>query len=214
MLEVTCKQCGVAFCAQRKSAQFCDATCRKAHSRNGIPVNRNTSREQKRREDEFFDQHMRMCEVYYGLAPKERPAYLLGLIDKARQGDTQLRRILTNYVLLRNTEIMPRVIHWRGSKNYPTIAQEAHAFCKWHFDAGIAYVLDHPELEFLPGTQLHSFAMRKGDFERSMRRLQKKVLPGLADRSKQVTKAVIYMISKTHGASLHTEHGIRQEMYL
>jgi hypothetical protein len=40
-----------------------------------------------RREDEFFDSHMLKCKAYYGLPPKERPAYLLGLITKARQGD-------------------------------------------------------------------------------------------------------------------------------
>lgn len=76
------------------------------------------------------------------------------------------------------------------------------------------YALDHPELEPLPSTELRYFAMRKGHFERGMRGLQKKVLRRLADRPKQVTKAVISMIARAHGPNLHSEQAIRQAMDL
>lgn len=146
MHDVSCQQCGVFFHARRSDAKFCDAACRKAASRGGISENRSTSPTEARRQDELLALHMDLCATYYGLPPADRQVYLKGLIDRARAGDAKIRRILTNWVLLRPREMKARAVHYRGTPAYPTLAQEAHEFCKWYWDAGIAYVVDHPDL--------------------------------------------------------------------
>lgn len=211
MIEVTCHQCGVVFYGQRKSAKFCDDACRNAHrdQLNG-PMNRRTSPSQARREDEFFETHMRMCEAYYGLPPKERPAYLIGLITQARQSNAKIKRILTNHLLLRpNGKVQPRVIFWRASSNYPTIAQEAHAFCKWHFDAGVAFVISNPDRKPLPNACRRYGKMKQREYERQLVAIQKKVLPRLEGRPHHTLKAVVQTIVGTRGPILHEEHAVR-----
>lgn len=123
----TCIQCGASFCAQRSTAKYCNTTCRKAASRGGTPENRTTSPSQRRREDEFFELHMRLCETYYGMPPADRPAYLETLIDRARAGENKTKRTLTNLLLLKSSE-SSRVYNLRSSRAYPTIAQEASRF--------------------------------------------------------------------------------------
>ena len=123
----TCIQCGASFCAQRSTAKYCNTTCRKAASRGGVPENRTTSPAQRRREDEFFDLHMRLCETYYGMPPADRPAYLEALIDRARAGENKIKRTLTNLLLLKTPE-SSRVYNFRASRAYPTIAQETSRF--------------------------------------------------------------------------------------
>lgn len=132
----TCIQCGASFCAQRSTAKYCNTTCRKAASRGGVPENRTTSPVQRRREDEFFDLHMRLCETYYGMPPAERPVYLEGLIDRARFGDSRIKRILTNLYLLK-ASTSSHVFNLRSSKRYPTIAKEAAAFTKDNWGVSI-----------------------------------------------------------------------------
>ncbi|PUB11322.1 hypothetical protein [Yoonia sediminilitoris] len=135
----TCIKCGASFCAQRSTAKYCNPTCRKAMSRGGIPENRRTSPSQRRREDEFFDLHMRLCETYYGMPPADRPAYSMALIDRARAGESKIKRVLTNPLLLNASE-SSRVYNWRSSRAYPTIAQEAAKFSqdKWGVSIGHA----------------------------------------------------------------------------
>jgi hypothetical protein len=125
----TCTMCGASFCARRSTAKYCNATCRKAASRGGTPENRRTSPSQCRREDEFFDLHMLLCETYYGLPPADRPAYLEFLVDRARAGENKIKRILTNLYLLKASKCS-RVYNLRASRNYPTIAQEASRFTR------------------------------------------------------------------------------------
>ena len=124
---VTCIHCGASFCAQRSTAKYCNTTCRKAASRGGVPENRTNSPAQRRREDEFFDLHMRLCETYYGMPPADRPAYLELLIDRARAGENKIKRILTCLYLLKTPECS-RVYNLRASRAYPTISQEASRF--------------------------------------------------------------------------------------
>jgi len=136
MKTVTCKQCGASYRAQRATAKYCNASCRKAASRGGIPENRRTSPTKRRRENEFFELHMLLCKRYYGLPPKDRGAYLETLVDRAREGDNKIKHILTNVYLLRAKE-GSRVYNFRGSRAYPTIAQEASRFTTAYWGVSI-----------------------------------------------------------------------------
>ncbi len=136
MISITCHQCGASFYAQRSSAKFCDATCRKASSRGGVPENRTTSPTKRRREDELFNLHMILCKTYYGMPPADRPAYLEGLIDRARNGDNNVKEILTNLYLLKAKE-GSKVYNYRGSRAYPTIPQEASRFVTTNWGVSI-----------------------------------------------------------------------------
>lgn len=219
MNEVTCYQCGVVFHAQRKTAKFCDPVCRKAAhevTRRGIrkrdSQNRRTSPEQARREDRFFEAHMRMCETYYCLPPMERPAYLFGLITQARQGNSQIKRILTNHLLLRPSgQLQRRVIFWRAASNYPTIAQEANTFCKWHFGAGIKLVIENPSRKPLPDAHRRFSKMKQQEYEEQLAAIQKKTLPSLPDRPEHVVKAVVLSIVGKRGPTQQQQESAHWE---
>jgi len=141
MNTLVCQECLEEFQAKRKDAKFCTPACRRASHRESVG---NTITE-ARRNKEFFDLHMRMCETYYGLRPDQRQDYLQDLIEKAWGGDTMIRRILTNRVLLR-PDYSETHLFYRGNPEWPTLAQEAHAYAKFNWDAGIVYVLDRPWL--------------------------------------------------------------------
>ena len=147
-----------------------------------------------------------MCETYYGFPPAQRPAYLLELITKAREGNGVIRRILTNRVLLQPRNRSQKVIHWRGSRNYPTIAQEAHAFCKWYFDAGIAYVIDHPEHKPVSDTKRRAEDRALREFENRLKAIQKRVLPGLEERPHHTLEAVVCAMVFTRGPRRSAEY--------
>ena len=136
MRTVTCNQCGASFCAQRSSAKYCNPSCRKAASRGGIHENRQSSPTKRRRENEFFDLHMRLCEFYYGIPPIDRERYLESLIDRAREGDTRIKQVLTCLYLLKPKE-GSKVYNFRGSRAYPTIAQEASRFVQTRWGVSI-----------------------------------------------------------------------------
>lgn len=90
-------------------------------------MNRTTSPSKRRREDELFDLNMVLCETYYGMPPASRPDYLESLIDRARAGEAKIAEVLSNLMLLKASE-GSRKVNLRGSRAYPTIAQEAHRF--------------------------------------------------------------------------------------
>lgn len=200
MIKITCHRCGVVFHAQRKTAKFCGDPCRNAHrDQTKQPQNRCNSPCQKRREDEFFDRHMRMCETYYGLPPAERPSYLYELVKKARRGDRAIGRMLTNRVLLRPKSLRPKVVHFRASENYPTLAQEAHRFCKLYFGTGVARVIDDPALEPLIASERHQEGIEHCKHEERVWTLQNRILPCLGDRPHHVLKAVMSSLAGASG---------------
>ena len=92
---------------------------------------------------------MMLCETYYGLPAKDRSRYLAELVQKAVEGDTHLIRLFTNWVLLRPAQDSSYYLNWRGSLEYPTLPQEAHAMCNDICGKGIVAVIrsGHFELE-------------------------------------------------------------------
>ena len=125
-----CPNCEDVFKPRRPNMKFCCANCRKAHSR-GIRNSQN-SKATARENMEFFDTAIRMGNRYYDLPPYERDGYMSELIADARAGNTQLRKILSNWKLLHPNPVDERWMLPRGSWAYGTIAQEAQQYC-WKY---------------------------------------------------------------------------------
>ena len=137
MNTIACRECGSGFDAVRRDASYCSPACRKKSSRRvnpEPPMNRTSSSAQRRREDELFELHDLFCETYYGMHPNARPAYLESLIDRAISGETSIKRVLTNPVLVRSHTgkggNLQKRYHFRRSMAYPTLPYEAHRFTK------------------------------------------------------------------------------------
>lgn len=150
----TCPHCEREFMPRRKDMRFCHPNCRKAHSRG--PQNSRHSRSKARHNAEFFETARRMGETLYSLPPQERLGHMKGLIDEARgsseysrQGNTQLRAILSNHKLIHPNPVSEFWLFPRSSWAYCTIAQAAQRYCKryWHADvADVVYCrVDEPD---------------------------------------------------------------------
>lgn len=125
-----CLNCGDPFIPKRKDMKFCKPTCRKAYSR-GIQ-NSAHSPSKARNNAVFFDTARLMGERLYTLHPSERLGHMQQLVEEARQGNTQLRELLSNWKLRHPNPVDETWMFPRGSRSYSTIAQAAQAYC-WHF---------------------------------------------------------------------------------
>ena len=127
---VTCPQCLNPFVPRRRDMRFCCPTCRKAFSR---PIqNARHSRAKARKNAVFFDTARRLGERMYSLPPTERLGFMQQLVEEARQGNTQLRELLSNWKLRHPHPENDSWMFPRGSRAYSTIAQAAQAYC-WQF---------------------------------------------------------------------------------
>lgn len=118
----------------RKSKKYCCSNCRVYACR--PKQNSQCSPAKRRKNLILFDTAIRLAEVLYSLPPPKRLGYMKNLIDKAREGDTKLREILSNHILRHPNPTTDRWMFYRGSPSYCTIAQAAHNYCKrfWHED--------------------------------------------------------------------------------
>lgn len=175
-----CRQCGKAFDAVRSDAKFCSAACRQAMSRRYVPINRTSSPTKRRREDELFDLHYRLCETYYGMHPNARPFYLEGLIDRAIEGEAKVQAVLTNPILVRSHlgpggDLQKRY-HFRGCFAYPTLPFEAHRFTMYTWGVTLFDCLRTP-----PGV-LKAIARETADELEALRVLFQSIFEGLPER--------------------------------
>ena len=90
-----------------------------------------------------------MADTLYNLPPSERLGHMKTLIDEAREGNTQLRELLSNY-RLRNPSNNEKWLYARGSREYMTIAQAANAYCYRFWGTHVTNVVydrcDKPEI--------------------------------------------------------------------
>ena len=206
MIQVSCHQCGTVFCAQRKTAKFCDPACRKAHSRGETPDN--LKRPQRRDNIELLGYHYDLAATYYALPPTERVVWLRNLIERARKGDTAVKRVLTNAALLRPREYqLSKAATY--SERLPTLAQEAHALCKFMWDAGIAYVIDNPELP-THAERVEKDRKRLHEDHRKLFSRCLKKLPELQHRADHTVKATLAaIVTAGRGPVISEEHRAR-----
>ncbi len=138
-----CDHCGCEFTAKRTTAKYCSDKCRKDKhqkaKRNKTPVSAANSPTERRAQMELFELNMRLAESYYSHPPADRPKYLVNLIVLARQGNNEIKRVLTNRLFLRAFPAEERHKCWRGN---PTVAQEAHRLCKTVVGVGVLAVIE------------------------------------------------------------------------
>ena len=125
-----CINCGNIFLAKRKDKKYCSDNCRKDFSR--ITQNSFCSPTKSRTNAEFFDKARRLGDHLYDLPPTARLGYMKELVDEARNGNTKLREILSNWKLRHPHPENDTWMFPRGRRAYSTIAQAAQSYC-WKF---------------------------------------------------------------------------------
>ncbi len=86
---------------------------------------------------EFFDTARLMGERLYNLPTTERFGHMKALIDEARQGNTQLRELLSNYKLRHPNPTSETWMFPRSNRAYCTIAQAAQNYCGRYWSANV-----------------------------------------------------------------------------
>ena len=140
-----CANCHQTFERRRKDQIYCGARCRKAShqkaDRKLHPKNSKCSPTTWRKNMEFFDTAARLAEELYSKPPSERLGHMKDLVDRARAGNTKLREILTNPILLKPDRKSKRLFHRRCPVSYYTIAQAADRYCRKFWKSGVVKVV-------------------------------------------------------------------------
>ena len=146
----TCPQCHSEM-SYRSNKRYCSDKCRQYGNR--TKQNSANSPAVARRNYVLFDTARLMADRLYNLPPSERLGHMKALIDEAREGNTQLRELLSNY-RLRNPSNNEKWLYARGSREYMTIAQAANAYCYRFWGTHVTNVVydrcDEPEIGEVP----------------------------------------------------------------
>ena len=135
----TCPNCGTLFKPRRKNMKFCKANCRKSFSR--PTQNSKSSPATARKNKALFELNRRMADTLYSLPIDQRLGHMQGLILEAREGNTQLREVLSNWKLRHPHPQDDAYLFARGSRQYCTIAQAAQHYCKRFWKANVSDVV-------------------------------------------------------------------------
>lgn len=142
---VACPHCDTIFVPRRKNQKFCCGKCRKlAHQvkeRKKTPRNSRQCREVYRDNIERLESLISLTEAFYATRPDERLGFIKDLVDKARQGDRILRRLLTNKYFSRATYGERRWLFHRKAYTYPNVARAADNYCKRFWKARVEDVV-------------------------------------------------------------------------
>lgn len=87
-----------------------------------------------------IDKAMRLTEMLYCMPTHERLGFVRGIIQGACEGNTMLKRILTNQHFL-SAGLDKRYLYWRGRSEYPNIAKVANRYCRRYLKAGVREVV-------------------------------------------------------------------------
>lgn len=122
-----CPTCGKGFVPRRKDARFCRPLCQQKSSRG--PRTIKDSHAERDRNRRHYSRARELADDLYSLPPGQRLGYMRELIAAAREGNTDLRAILTDKAVM------------CGSSRYTpkgrlTIAQAADRYCRafWGHD--------------------------------------------------------------------------------
>lgn len=129
-----CPVCGNTF-PFRSNKKTCSARCRV--KKNRTTQNGTESLSKRRQLMHRNDTAKMLAEELYSLPPCERLGYIQGLIQRAREGDTWLREVLSNHRLLKPNPIHDRHLFHRRSAEYCTISQAAQNYCKRFWKANV-----------------------------------------------------------------------------
>jgi len=129
-----CPGCGEPF-PYRSNKRTCSARCRTKVNR--TTQNGTESPSKRRQLIHRNDTAMVLAERLYSLPPCERLGYMQELIQRAREGDTWLREVLSNHRLIKPNPIYDRKLFYRRNPEYRTISQAAQNYCKRFWKANV-----------------------------------------------------------------------------
>lgn len=129
-----CPGCGQQF-PYRSNKKVCSVRCRNKVNR--TTQNGTESPSKRRQLIHRNDTAMVLAERLYSLPPGERLGYMQELVQRAREGDTWLREVLSNHRLIKPNPIHDRHLFHRYSTEYCTISQAAQNYCKRFWKANV-----------------------------------------------------------------------------
>jgi len=129
-----CPGCGQEF-PYRSNKKVCSVRCRNKVNR--TTQNGTKSVTKRRQLIHRNDTAMVLAERLYSLPPSERLGYMQELVQRAREGDTWLREVLSNHRLIKPNPIHDRHLFHRYSTEYCTISQAAQNYCKRFWKANV-----------------------------------------------------------------------------
>jgi hypothetical protein len=117
-----CPGCNQEF-PYRRNKRVCSVRCRNKVNR--TTQNGTESVTKRRHLIHRNDTAMVLAQRLYSLPPGERLGYVQELVQRAREGDTWLREVLSNHRLIKPNPIHDRHLFHRYSTEYCTISQRS-----------------------------------------------------------------------------------------
>lgn len=142
--DAVCPHCEGLFLRSRPNKQYCTPQCAKAASRNAArgPRTVAASPELRLRSRRHYGRAMELAASIYSSPVGERLGMMAALIAAARDGDTELRNILTDPRLLTASPVQDRHLFFkRCPGSYRTISQAANAYCRKFWGSGVQEVV-------------------------------------------------------------------------
>jgi hypothetical protein len=124
----TCLHCKSTF-PQRSNKKYCSPKCRQYGNR--VKQNSTNSPTTARDVEETLHSARALADLIYDLPTSEQLGFMRELIESARDGNTKLRRVLSNQYIRH----LPKEQDWvrgHGSRDNFTISEMANRYC-WRF---------------------------------------------------------------------------------
>ena len=124
----TCLHCKSTF-PQRSNKKYCSPKCRQYGNR--VKQNSTNSPTTARDVEETLHSARALADLIYDLPTSEQLGFMRELIETARDGNTKLRRVLSNQYIRH----LPEEQNWvrgHGSRENFTISEMANRYC-WRF---------------------------------------------------------------------------------
>jgi len=133
-----CRHCSVPIIG-RPNKKFCSPNCRKRFSEG--TQNSFESREKKKRNYVLFDSAARLAKIYVQHSPFERLGLMQGYILMAREGNTKMREILSNYKLLKTDNDYGNPYKGSRGRSFGSLAAACERYCRYYWNASAADVV-------------------------------------------------------------------------
>lgn len=146
----SCPVCSTDFVPKRVDQKYCSSKCRKnnyqKHNRSKNPVNSTYSPTKRRDNLELFDRSRCFGEMYYNTPPWERDDFLNTLVVQAKNGNSKVRNVLNNQMMLRADSSDKKLFYKHSPSIHQTITQLANDYCRRTFGKNVREVIFGSEL--------------------------------------------------------------------
>lgn len=134
----TCRHCKTPI-SGRPNKVFCSANCRKRHSEG--TQNSFESREKKKRNYILFDSAAFLAKNYFQQSPFERLGLMQNYISMAREGNTKMREILSNYYLMKPDNDYGNPYKGKRGQSFGSLAAACERYCRYYWNASASDVV-------------------------------------------------------------------------